>query len=171
MRATGCSLCFGTARDAEAARCDGACDGAVLEMKRCVGARGFDSRGCPSRGRCLPRGDGVGNDREILAGFGALCGAHAGLQRRRARTSQQVACFALLLQLKKLPRAIPVLLSPAYQALRCSESTRAHRCRASILGVANALTDTEAHPHQSNCRYRGRRDRINGERPRPSTCS
>ncbi len=110
MRATGCSLWFGSARDddAEAApwRCFGDEAGAV------VGARGFGMRACPSRGRCLPRGDGVGNDREILAGFGALVDAHAGLQRRRARTSQQVACFALLLQLKKLPRAIPVLLSP-----------------------------------------------------------
>ena len=34
-----------------------------------LGARGFGMRGCPNRSRCLSRGDGVGNDREILAGF------------------------------------------------------------------------------------------------------
>ena len=169
MRATGCSLCFGTARDAEAARCDGACDGAVLEMKRCVGARGFDSRGCPSRGRCLPRGDGVGNDREILAGFGALS---RGLAKQTRPHKPAGSLFCIALAAKEVAASNSgVAVASAYQALRCSESTRAHRCRASILGVANALTDTEAHPHKSNCRYRGRRDRINGERPRPSTCS
>ena len=69
------------------------------EMGAVLGARGFGMRACPSRGRCLPRGDGVGKDREILAGFctfGPLFASPCATQTRTHK-SQQVACFALLL--------------------------------------------------------------------------
>ena len=133
MRATGCSLCFGSARDddAEAApwRCFGDEAGAV------VGARGFGMRACPSRGRCLPRGDGVGNDRELWRVFGTVCGRFciALYNADACAHSQQVACFALLLLLKNLQRAIPVLLSPLPTQL--SAAVRAHRRSGSILAL------------------------------------
>ena len=57
------------------------------EMGAVLGARGFGMRACPSRGRCLPRGDGVGNDRDwrVLGRFVThrACNADAPAQASR----------------------------------------------------------------------------------------